>query len=104
MALGASISELPVTQQYLIGQFSALLEELQPPAGEWLASAVRDLRREVESSPVQMLPKLAHEAMDLSNVICWAALERGDCNGFRRYAKAAVALGEFADSAGRVRE
>jgi hypothetical protein len=93
-----------VTQQYLIGQFSALLENLQPPPGEWLASAVRDLRREVERSSPQMLPELAHEAMDLTDVICWAALERGDCNGFRRYAKAAVALGEFTDCAGLAHE
>ena len=78
-----------MTQQYLIGQFSALLEELQPPPGEWLASAVYDLRQEVESSPVQMLPRLAHTAMDLTDVICWTALERGDAAGFYRYAKAA---------------
>jgi hypothetical protein len=90
----------PVTQQYLIGQLSVLLEELQPPAGEPLAGAVRDLRREVERSPVQILPQLAHAAMDLSDVICWAALERGDCSGFRRYARAAAALGDFTDSAG----
>jgi hypothetical protein len=88
-----------VTQQYLIGQFSVLLEELQPPPGERLAGAVRDLRREVESSPPQMLPKLAHEAMDLSDVMCWAALEQGDRSSFCRYAKAAAALGEFTDSA-----
>lgn len=88
-----------VTQQYLIGQFSALLEELQPPRGEWLAGAVRDLRREVECSSVQMLPRLAHEALYLTDAICWAALDRGDRNGFGRYAKAAVALGDFTDNA-----
>jgi hypothetical protein len=89
-----------VTQQYLIGQFSVLLEGLQPPAGEQLADVVRDLRREVESSPLWMLPKLAHEAIDLSDTICWGALERGDSTGFGRYARAAVALGDFTDSAG----
>jgi hypothetical protein len=91
-----------MTQQYLIGQFSALLEELQPAPGDWLAGAVRDLRREVESSSVQTLPRLAHQALDLTDVICWAALERGDCSGFGRYAKAAAALGDFTDSAGLV--
>jgi hypothetical protein len=89
-----------VTQQYLIGQFSVLLEGLQPPAGERLADIVRDLRLEVESSPLWMLPELAHEAIDLSDTVCWDALERGDSSGFGRYARAAVALGEFADSAG----
>jgi hypothetical protein len=47
-----------------------------------------------------MLPELASEAMVLSDVICWGALERGDAIGFCRYAKAAVALGEFTDAAG----
>jgi hypothetical protein len=91
-----------MTQQYLIGQFSVLLEDLQPPPGDLLAGTVRDLRREVESSPVQMLATLAHEALKLTDVICWAALERGDCTGFGHYAEAAVALGDFADSAGLV--
>ena len=88
-----------MTQQYLIGQFSVLLEDLQPPLGDCLATAVRDLRREVETSPLSMLPRLAQEAMSLSDVICWEALERGNVNGFCRYAKTAVALGELTDSA-----
>jgi hypothetical protein len=88
-----------MTQQYLIGQFSALLEELQPSSGDGLAAAVHDLRREVECSPLRMLPQLACKAMGLSDVICWTALERGDATGFFRYAKAAVALGEFTDAA-----
>ena len=87
-------------QQYLIGQFSLLLEDMQPSPGDRLAWAVRDLRGEVERSAVQMLPRLAREAMALSDRICWGALERGDAVGFCRYAKAAVALGEFADAAG----
>jgi hypothetical protein len=89
-----------MTQQYLIGQLSVLLEELQPRPGERLAAAVSDLRQAVESSPVQTLPRLAHEALSLTDTICWAALERGDRNAFTRYAKAAVALGDFADTAG----
>ncbi|HEX8856260.1 MAG TPA: hypothetical protein VF752_11740 [Thermoleophilaceae bacterium] len=88
-----------MTQQYLIGQLSALLNELQPPTGARLADAVCELRREVERCPLRTLPKLAHEAMDLTDVICWDALERGDAD-FGRYARAAAALGEFADNAG----
>lgn len=98
------ISEVPVTQQYLIGEFSALLEELQPSPGDCLAAAVHDLRREVECSSLKMLPQLAREAMGLSDVICWTALERGDAAGFYRYAKAAVALGDFTDAAGLLPE
>jgi hypothetical protein len=89
-----------VTQQYLIGQFSELLDGLQPPAGERLADAVRELRREVECCPVWMLSRLAHEAIELSDIICWDALERGDDDGFGRYSTAAMALGDFTDGAG----
>ena len=88
-----------MTQQYLIGQLSTLLEELQPPPGEMLAGDVRGLRQEVEHSGVQMLPVLAREAIVLGDVICWVALERGDSDGFRRYASAVVALGDFTENA-----
>jgi hypothetical protein len=88
-----------MTQQYLIGQFSSLLGDLQPAPAGWLA-AVHDLRREVESSPLPVLPQLAHKAMDLTDMICWAALEQGDVGGFCRYAETAVALREFTASAG----
>ena len=47
--------EVSVTQQYIVGQFSVLLADLQLPSGEWLA-AVRRLRCEVESCPLSMLP------------------------------------------------
>jgi hypothetical protein len=59
----ASIPDVPMTQQYIIGQFSALLGDLQPPPGECLEETVHDLRREVESCPLARLPKLAHEAI-----------------------------------------
>lgn len=63
-----------MTQQYIIGQFSALLGELQPPPGDWLATAVHDLRRDVESSPLPMLPRLAAEALSLTDMVCWTRL------------------------------
>jgi hypothetical protein len=90
--------ESPVTQQYIVGQFSVLLEDLQPPPGEWL-TAVRKLRSEVECCPLSMLPRLAQEAIGLADLICWSALEQGDVNGFCRYARSAGALGEFIDNA-----
>lgn len=92
-----------MTQQYLIGQLSVLLEGLQPSPGERLADAVRDLRREVESCAPWKLAKLADQAVDLSDSICWDALERGDSDGFARSCRAAVALGEFTDSARLIR-
>lgn len=99
-----SISLRPVTEQYLIGQFSLLLEDMAPAPGDGFAVAVHDLRGEVEKSSVQTLPKLAREAMALSDMICWSVLERGDAIGFCRYAKAAVALSEFTVAAGLLPE
>ncbi len=88
-----------MTQQYIVGQFSILLEDLQPPPGEW-RSAVRELRREVESCPLSMLPRLAREAVSLTDMICWSALQQGDVGSFSDYADSAAALGEFIDDAG----
>jgi hypothetical protein len=87
-----------VTQQYIVGQFSVLLEDLQPPSGEWLAAVWR-LRREVESCSLSMLPRLADEAIGLTDLICWSALEQGDLDGFCACARSAAALGEFIDNA-----
>ena len=87
-----------MTQQYIVGQFSVLLEYVQQPAGEWF-EAVRRLRFEVESCPWSMLPRLAKEAVGLTDLICWGALERGDVGSFCGCARSAAALGEFIDSA-----
>jgi hypothetical protein len=88
-----------MTHQYMVGEFSSLLAELQPVPGEWSA-AVDELRREVERSAVSGLPHRASEAMDLTDVICWAALEQGDVSTFCRCATTAVALRDFAANAG----
>jgi hypothetical protein len=88
-----------VTQQYIVGELSSLLAELQPAPRRCMA-AVDDLRREVESSPLHKLPVLAHRALSLTDVICWTALEDGNVTGFARYAKTARALGDFTESAG----
>ena len=92
-----------MTQQYLIGQLSLLLGELEAPPGE-LLTAVSELRREVERSPVSVLPRLARDAIGLGDAIFWASLEQADASCFCDRARAAAALGEFADNAGFLRE
>ncbi len=91
-----------MTQQYLVGEFSALLGDLERTAAEW-QPAVHGLRREVESSPVATLPEFADEATELIDTICWAALQRGDVTRFCSCAKTAAALGDFIESAGFLR-
>ena len=88
-----------MTQQYILGEFSSLLAELQPAPTCLLDDAVRDLRRGVEVSPLQMLPALAQEAMGLTDMICWSALDQGNVGGFCRYACTSVALRDFTVSA-----
>jgi hypothetical protein len=87
-----------MTQQYIVGELSALLAGLQP-APDALGEAVSNLRHEVEFGPLPMLSVLAREAMTLTDMTCWVALEQGDVSGFRRYADTAVALREFTASA-----
>jgi len=89
-----------VTQQYIVGEFSALLAGLYPAPDEMLRDAVGDLRHQVEFSPLSAFPRLAEEALHLTDTICWAALERGDAAAFRRCAGAALALRDFGVDAG----
>jgi hypothetical protein len=87
-----------MTQQYIVGELSALLAGLRPAPDE-LGEAVSNLRHEVEFGPLPKLSVLAREAMALTDMICWVALEQGDVSGFRRYADTAAALREFTASA-----
>jgi hypothetical protein len=88
-----------MTQQYIAGEFSALLAGLQPVHVGSVGQAVNHLRHEVEFGPLPMLPQLAREALALTDMTCWVSLEHGDLSGFRRCADTAVALREFAASA-----
>ena len=49
---------------------------------------------------MRSLPHLALEAPELTDTMCWAALERGDINGFQRCVSTAVALRDFTAAAG----
>jgi hypothetical protein len=89
-----------MTQQYLVGELSSLLAGLQPAPGERLGDAVGRLRHEVEFSPLSLLPQLAEEAIDLTDLICQAALEQGDADGFCRCVGTAIALRDFTVGAG----
>jgi hypothetical protein len=88
-----------VTQQYIVGEFSVLLSELEVAAGGG-AGAVRDLRWEVEHSPVGLLAGLARRSLEVTDGLCWSALEQGDVAGFRACSWMAVALAAFARNAG----
>ena len=85
----------PMTKQYLVGELSCLLADLQPVPDDLLAAALRDLRREVEAGPPWGLDPLAERAIRLTDSICWATLERGDVAQFCKAVDAAVRVQEF---------
>lgn len=76
-----------------------MLADLQSAPGDCVA-AVERLRHEVEHCPVWRLGPLAQEAMSLTDVVCWAALDTGDQSGFCRYATTAAQLRELSENAG----
>jgi hypothetical protein len=71
-----------MAQQYIVGELSALLAGLQPVPVAVLGEAVSNLRHEVEFGPLPKLSVLARDAVALTDMICWVALEQGDVSGF----------------------
>ncbi len=94
-----------MTQQYLVGHLSVLLEKVQAVATT--EAAERDawwLRQAVETGPVQSLGGMTVRALSLTERLCWDSLNRGDTAAFTRQAAAAAALREFAVCAGLLRD
>jgi len=87
-----------MTQQYLVGQFSLLLGELERVAADWQPT-VHELRRNAEHSPIALLPEFADEALSLIDDMCWASLLQGDAPRFDGCGALAAELSEFIDSA-----
>jgi len=85
-----------MTQQYLAGELSVILGEVQAAATtQACARQARDLRLEVESAPMTALPSAAARALALINSLCWESLARGDTTAFARQAAVSAELHEF---------
>lgn len=94
-----------MTQQYLLGELSVILGELQAVAAS--EAAERDaarLRREAERGPPAALASVATRALELTDGWCWHSLMRGDGATFARQAAICAELWEFAVCAGLVRD
>ena len=100
MSLLMAGSVLKMTQQYIVGELSALIAGLTPERCPRLAVAVHELRRRVECAPLCGLSPLVTEAMALADAACWTSLEEGDADAFIREATEAAILREFASCAG----
>lgn len=94
-----------MTRQYVVGELSLILGELQ--AATTNEAAVRDvarLRREVETTPPAALAPIAVRAMELTDGVCWISLARGETAAFVREAAICAELWEFGVCAGLLGE
>jgi hypothetical protein len=94
-----------MTQQYLAGELSVLLEHLH--AVTTTEAAGRDawcLRHAAETEPVQALGGVTARALALTERLCWDSLARGDTAAFTRQAAVGAELHDFGVCAGLLRE
>ena len=90
-----------MTQQYLTGELSLLLGQLQSAmTNQTSVEAVARLRRRAETGCGSALSAVAVSALAAGDQICWESLTRGDCVGFNRQAAVCAQLWEFATCAG----
>jgi hypothetical protein len=71
-----------MTRQYLIGELSVRLEQLQSVAAGGEARDLARLRHEVENGGTRGLGAAAARAIELADVLCWRSLARGDIAAF----------------------
>lgn len=75
-----------MTQEYLIGELSARLGQLQAAARHAACGDVADLRHQVESRSVTSLGTEVAQALVLADKLCWESLSQGDTAAFSRQA------------------
>jgi hypothetical protein len=73
-----------MTTQYLIGELSVRLEQLQSVAAGDAERDVARLRYEVENGGTRGLGRAAARAIELADVLCWRSLACGDVEAFCR--------------------
>ena len=94
-----------MTQQYLAGELSVLLERVQAvTTTEAAGQEAWSLRVAAETGPIQRLGCVTVRALGLIDRLCWDSLNRGDIWAFNRLAVAGAALREFGVCSGLLRE
>jgi len=94
-----------MTRQYVIGELSLILEELQAAAtNEAAVREVARLRQEVETTPPAALAPIVARAVELTDGVCWNSLARGETAAFVREAAICAELWEFGVCAGLLEE
>jgi hypothetical protein len=97
----AAGAAMVMTQQYLAGELSLLLAQLQTVVtNEASVSAVARLRREAETQQSDGLVSVAIRALALGDGVCWEAVTCGDTAAFSRRSAASAELYQFGLCAG----
>jgi hypothetical protein len=84
-----------MTRQYLVGELSVRLEQLQAAAADGDAQRVARLRQQVETGPQAGLAPAVARALALADGLCWESLSRGDILAFSRQARVSAELRMF---------
>jgi hypothetical protein len=84
-----------MTQEYLIGEVSVRLEQLQAATARGEAQDVARLRREVETRPLTSLATTVARALALADGLCWDSLSRGNVDEFDQQARISADLRLF---------
>jgi hypothetical protein len=96
---------MAVTQQYLAGELSLLLGQVEGLATSRAgAGAAALLRREVETLPPEALGPVAVRGLRLIDEMCWCSLAVGDVAIFEKQAGVCARLFEFGVCAGLLDE
>jgi hypothetical protein len=94
-----------MTRQYLVGELSLILGELQTaPMDELALRDVARLRWEAETTPPATLASVVTQAVELTDRVCWGSLARGETAAFIRELAICAELGEFGVCAGFLEE
>ncbi len=84
-----------MTQEYLIGEVSVRLEQLQSVAAPGAARDVARLRHRVETEPLTSLATTVARALALADGLCWDSLSHGNMAVFDRQAAISADLRLF---------
>jgi hypothetical protein len=94
-----------MTQQYLVGELSLILGDLQSVATNKAAErVVVRLRHKAETTPPAALGPVVVRAVKLIDRLCWDDLTRGETEAFIRETSIWAELWEFGVCAGLLEE
>ncbi len=94
-----------MTRQYIAGELSLILGELQTVAtSQATARAAARLRHEAETAPFTALASVAVRGLELTDRACWDSLAGGEIGAFDREAAICTELWRFGVCAGLLEE